>query len=376
MATTLLFLIASRLVEVVAFGLLSGPVKYGGGNIIPQSQFALRDSRALAELLSLLPGKVSVFLQTMIEGNVLFFGMIALFGVVMAGLAIAKAAEFSRNPAEVQSLNRTLGIWKQKTTSLTRLLVEWSSRFPAKREKLTWKIAGPFAGMTFLVGLLTIAILYRSVASIIQDQARQRALTVATNLSDGAAKHISSRNGLALHALLAKYTMREEVAYAFVEDSKGTVLANSLGSFPAELHNVLAARESASAGWVVTRIKGQLMYDVRAPIADGQRGAAHVGIWKQSVDRQIRAVAYPVVGFIFLIFAVGAMFVFRVMTRLVRPILQLTENARQMSQGDLERGTGINSRDEIGDLARSLERMRSSLKAAMVRLNSDPATGE
>jgi HAMP domain-containing protein len=44
--------------------------------------------------------------------------------------------------------------------------------------------------------------------------------------------------------------------------------------------------------------------------------------------------------------------------------------------GDLETavsGECVKSRDEIGELARSLERMRSSLKAAMLRLGQETA---
>jgi methyl-accepting chemotaxis protein len=41
--------------------------------------------------------------------------------------------------------------------------------------------------------------------------------------------------------------------------------------------------------------------------------------------------------------------------------------AGKMSTGDLETPVMIQSRDEIGELARSLERMRASLKAAMIR---------
>jgi HAMP domain-containing protein len=44
--------------------------------------------------------------------------------------------------------------------------------------------------------------------------------------------------------------------------------------------------------------------------------------------------------------------------------------------GDLETsvsGKCVRSRDEIGDLARSLERMRSCLKAAMLRLGRETA---
>jgi nitrate/nitrite-specific signal transduction histidine kinase len=41
----------------------------------------------------------------------------------------------------------------------------------------------------------------------------------------------------------------------------------------------------------------------------------------------------------------------------------------QMSKGVLDTPVGVESRDEVGDLALSLEHMRASLKAAMIRLN-------
>ena len=56
---------------------------------------------------------------------------------------------------------------------------------------------------------------------------------------------------------------------------------------------------------------------------------------------------------------------------MTRPIRRLRHVADSMSKGDLDTpvSVGIESHDEIGDLARSLERMRSSLKAAMSRFS-------
>jgi HAMP domain-containing protein len=54
---------------------------------------------------------------------------------------------------------------------------------------------------------------------------------------------------------------------------------------------------------------------------------------------------------------------------MTRPIRRLRYVAESMSKGDLDTPLtlDIGSHDEIGDLACSLERMRSSLKAAMSR---------
>jgi len=50
------------------------------------------------------------------------------------------------------------------------------------------------------------------------------------------------------------------------------------------------------------------------------------------------------------------------------PVRRLVEAADQISTGDLDATMDVPSRDEIGELADSMERMRVSLKAAMGRL--------
>jgi methyl-accepting chemotaxis protein len=58
----------------------------------------------------------------------------------------------------------------------------------------------------------------------------------------------------------------------------------------------------------------------------------------------------------------------RASARLVRPILEMSRAADRMSSGDLEHPISAGRHDELGVLARSLERLRISLRAAMARL--------
>lgn len=54
--------------------------------------------------------------------------------------------------------------------------------------------------------------------------------------------------------------------------------------------------------------------------------------------------------------------------RITRPIVMLTDAAEKMSKGDLAIKIDTSSRDEIGALAKAIERMQTSLKLAMDRL--------
>jgi methyl-accepting chemotaxis protein len=54
--------------------------------------------------------------------------------------------------------------------------------------------------------------------------------------------------------------------------------------------------------------------------------------------------------------------------RITEPIIMLTDAAEKMSKGDLAINIDTSSQDEIGELAKAIERMQTSLKLAMDRL--------
>jgi HAMP domain-containing protein len=69
--------------------------------------------------------------------------------------------------------------------------------------------------------------------------------------------------------------------------------------------------------------------------------------------------------------AVGILLSLVLAAKAIRPLMELKASADEISRGQLDTPVTIRSTDEVGELARSLERMRASLKAAMVRLNRE-----
>jgi sensor histidine kinase regulating citrate/malate metabolism len=86
---------------------------------------------------------------------------------------------------------------------------------------LKWKIGGIYTAVMIILGLLLIAALYQLTRTAMREQLDKRALAIATNFSDAAAGHIVSKNQLALHALAAKYTLFEGVAYVYIKVARG-----------------------------------------------------------------------------------------------------------------------------------------------------------
>ncbi len=236
-----------------------------------------------------------------------------------------------------------------------------------QRGGLRWKIITAFSGLILVLGLLVIGIVYFFTTAALQKQVDLRSNALATNLADAAAGFVSRKSVLQLDALVAKYGRLDGVAYAFIQDPKGEVLASSMNPFPDELKD----SGGTAASMRVTRARGKNVYETRAPLLDGQLGVVRVGLWAQTVQDNVRWTLVPIIGLIVACLVLGVILSIVLASKTIRPILDLKAIADDISRGRLDATVPIQSNDEIGELGRSLERMRASLKAAMARLNRE-----
>ena len=259
----------------------------------------------------------------------------------------------------------------QESISLETSKLGKSFVVPWQGAGLRGKIAAAFSGIILLLGMAVIGIVYFFTGDALHKQVDYRAMAIATNLSDASAGHMARRNTLELDALIAKYGRLDGVSYAYIRDAKGEIVASSLQPFPSELKQYVTANGQRSASSREVTLRGRSAYETRVPILEGQFGAVHVGFWADSVQQDVRKTLLPIVSLIGLCLIVGIAVSVMITGKVIKPILELTETAEEISRGHLDRMVTVESRDEVGELARSLERMRASLKAAMVRLNKN-----
>lgn len=246
--------------------------------------------------------------------------------------------------------------------------------YQLRRISLKWKIGGCFTALLLILSVLVMATVYQLIRSTFRDQLKQHALVVATNLSDAAAGQIAANNLLALSALATKYTLVNGVAYAFIENANGEVVAHTLGSFPEELRQEVSPDAQRQTGQRELSFNGRTVYEARVPVLDGRAGSAHVGFWQDNMEQQIRQALFPLIAILAAVPILGALLSFLLAHWIVQPLVGLLDVAGKVTMGDLETsvsGKCVTSRDEIGELACCLERMRSSLKAAMLRLGRE-----
>jgi methyl-accepting chemotaxis protein len=236
---------------------------------------------------------------------------------------------------------------------------------------LIWKITRMFVIMMMVMGILVVAIVYQMTARALREQLGYRVSSIAMNLSDAAAGPLSRSNSLELHALATKYASLDGIAYAAIERPDGDMMVHSLTRSAEELKTKVHMDPRQPQRREVT-LGDRRIFEVGMPILEGQLGVARVGIWADAVQEVIYRELVPLISVLVVVLVIGTFLFVAVARQIVRPVLGLTEVAVRMSRGDLETPVGVDRQDEIGELARSLERMRASLKAAMLRLAREP----
>jgi hypothetical protein len=132
-----------------------------------------------------------------------------------------------------------------------------------------------------------------------------------------------------------------------------------------------AKNKDPSLVQVYKRDTGETMWDVSSPIfVKGKHwGGFRVAVSMERIEARQRALLLTLAGIfgIFTLVTVGAIFL--LIQIAMRPVVTLTEAAQQIGLGEaLDVPIKAHTEDEIGQLTKTLDRLRLSMKAAMQRL--------
>ncbi len=221
----------------------------------------------------------------------------------------------------------------------------------------------------FIIALLGAAYYYTTL-TVLRTLQEERISTSEVILAKSLAKRIY-RNVIEekVHritdVLFDEKVLREDkIEYILVFDKKGYLLAHTYildipkqllkldHSFPEQQDYTLSLVEK----------NGLSAYDIAVPVTEGvvQVGSLHIGIKADYVRKLInptKEILWISVGVSLLAFLI-ACFISRVITK---PLQQLQDHAEQVSRGRFESHIDIQSQDEIGALAQSINTMAEKL---------------
>lgn len=296
-----------------------------------------------------------------------FYAVLGLCGVLLGLQALFSALRILKQDRANRSQQTDHA--SVQTSSASRL----DGRVPHKLwlphvQSLSGRMVAAFTCIVAALGLVTIAVVYFTVKSSLRYHAIERARVTAVNVSDSAAGYISKKNTKGMRELLQKRTHRAELAYILVQNNFNKIYAHTFDVLPAELEH----RSSAvgDQGERSLRIGEAPVIEVSVPILEGRSGTVRIGIWQKEIDGEISRAITPLIKTLFLVLVGGILLAIYLAWKINRPIVRLVRSAQKISDGDLDAPSfGTADKTEFGELARALERMRSSIKAALARLS-------
>ena len=227
-----------------------------------------------------------------------------------------------------------------------------------------------FSAIVATFGLLTTATVYFMLSASLRVHAGARTSTTAVTIGDSVSGFLIKKDIGGLRAFLRSYADRAGAAYAVVENHSGQILAHSLPVLPDEVKQELPNGSPQQRGARLVMIGGRGVREVAVPVAGEIAGTVRLGIWRDDFESEIARTLAPFLRSILLIVGVGILLVVYLAWKLCRPIDRLAKTAQLISDGDLlAPSLDVDDPTEVGELSRSLERLRSSVHAAMSRLS-------
>ena len=241
-------------------------------------------------------------------------------------------------------------------------------RFNCLRSKL---ILG-FLAISLLVTVAAASFTYSYLHRAMERGAKLRAAATAMAINAMVAWHVDGKRYQELRSELIKATARPAVAYAYVEDGDGKLVAHSPNDLPSQLVRQPGLERRLMTAEQLVDYRNEVVYDFAQRSGLNNRFVVHLGIWRESVAIETWSVLGPILLTVVLLILSTAG-VFGILLQDVhRPLLVMLEQSTRMSKGDFSVALATKRSDELGDLARSLERMRSSLRAVLSRIGAEP----
>jgi len=190
-----------------------------------------------------------------------------------------------------------------------------------------------------------------------RESLQRRAEGVAVLLAGATAPGVEFDDANSVQEQLDNVRIMSEVVYAGVRSPSGAQLA----TYHPEL--VPADVPVKLTGPVLVYVGNVLRVDAPIRGKSGATGALTIGFSLSELEREVQGNRVTVMEVCATLFAIGLLVSFLIGTLLVRPIRRMRDAALRIAAGDLSQADlSVESRDEVGLMARAFDRMLHSLR--------------
>ena len=227
-------------------------------------------------------------------------------------------------------------------------------------------------GLVVVLGLALIVAVQTTLADRLLAELHRRGVTITRNMARESVDLILTERTVDLQIAANDYqTHEEDIEYVFVLNPRGDVLVHTFeNGFPTDLRGVNSVGSEESYRIQPLDTERGRIFDIAVPVLGGEVGVVRVGISDKNVQRGVADITGLSSAIIVVVLSAGGGIASLLGILLMRPILELTEAARRIGEGDLERRVRVTTKDEIGQLGATFNRMIEDLSRATASFRS------
>ena len=233
------------------------------------------------------------------------------------------------------------------------------------------KLTFSFCLVGLFFGISAGIIVFGFLSRVLDKQVESRADDMAFGINEIATRNLAAGTIQDLANVIAKYASIDGVAFIFIEDAQGRIIVHHPKDLPIYLDRDFPRSAERALRGAGVQYRGSAVYEVAKRVGSGRQGFVHLGLWRGIIEAESRRALAPMVAMMAVaLLGISVAFVY-IAWSLNRPLLDLVQHADRISKGEFGVPLQLKRADEIGEIARSLERMRSSLRAVMSRLDQN-----
>lgn len=231
--------------------------------------------------------------------------------------------------------------------------------------RLGHKIIFVTSGIVAVMGLVTILVINGVVKDAIHNSVEQNGVVLAeTTASNIADQYLDGKLLTVKTVLENQLDTNRYLVYAYILNrDNGTVVDTFQQGFPAGLIHADPLPNGSTSVTKLLNINGNLVRDTGVPLVSGLDSIElHIGLSESALLLPISKISWMIALLTLIGIIIGSLAALILSRLITSPLEKLTRQAERIGKGNLEGEIQLDSRDEVGNLARSFNRMTTQLK--------------
>jgi len=233
--------------------------------------------------------------------------------------------------------------------------------------------------LLFVVSGLAVAITsVWWISHALTQQYESKGTAIANSIASSSVEVLLYRDSSTVQAMIDQYLSIQGVAYVFVLDEQGDIVAHTFApSVPECVRQLKGDRHATTIQIVDVEDIGECI-DVAAPLLEGEVGYVHVGMDRRLISSAVRTAVLLQSAIMGTILLVGLLASYFLVKKITRPLDQLTACATELAATDSTSEAALRANgalvpitertDEVGHLAKAFWHMVLELSGREQRL--------